>query len=105
MPAANLEMPKTLDGAQSLRPSTPALARNHRGQLILPADGNAMLSDEFVYAALKKLTPKERPADQGVWDGNGEILFPWLTFCLGLEALVRADLPPNSSLVRLPEHA
>lgn len=73
MPAANLEIPKTLDEAQSFRLSTPALARNHRGHLILPADGNVMLSDELVYAAMKELTQKKRPADQGAWNGNGEI--------------------------------
>ena len=34
-----------------------------------------MLSDVLVYAAMKELTQKERPTDQGVWDGNGEIYF------------------------------
>lgn len=46
--------------------------RDTDGKLVLPRDKNVMLSDEIVYAAMKKLTQKERAEFRGVWDGNGE---------------------------------
>lgn len=52
-----------------------AFARDHRGQLILTADENVILSDELVYAAMKVLTQTEHAAYQGVWNGNGKIYF------------------------------
>ncbi|KAJ5370976.1 uncharacterized protein N7496_007068 [Penicillium cataractarum] len=59
------------------------------GTLLLPADANAMLSDELVYAAMKETTMSQRARFKGVWDGNGH---------------VRANCVPQDPAPRLDDH-